>query len=240
MIKVEELTKKYQGEYALKNSSFDVSKNETLAIIGPSGSGKTTLLRLINGLEKPTSGAVYIDGAKLHMHSRLELRLKIGMVFQHCHLFPHMSVIENLTYAPIQVLRAKAEETIAKGLELLEYFGLSNKNASMPNGLSGGERQRVAIARALMMDPKIICFDEPTSALDPESIKDICAAILKLKQDMTIIVVTHHLKFAHKIADRVIFMAEGQVLCDQPTESFFQKPKSHRARLFLENVGDFM
>lgn len=240
MIKVENLTKKYQGEYALKDATFDIHKDKTLAIIGPSGSGKTTLLRLMNALEAPSSGAVYIDGTKLTMRTKLELRLKIGMVFQHCHLFPHMNVIQNLTYAPKQVLHASPKEAAERGMELLEYFGLNNKSDAMPNDLSGGQKQRVAIARALMMNPETIFFDEPTSALDPEVIKDVCDAILKLKQKMTVVVVTHHLKFAHKVADRIIFMDQGQILCDQQTADFFAKPKSHRARLFLENVGDFM
>ena len=240
MIKVNDLTKKYQGEYALKNASFDVKKNETLVVVGPSGSGKTTLLRLLSALEKPTSGTIYVDGVKLTVSSSPKTRLKIGMVFQYCHLFPHMNVMQNLIYAPQKVLRMNQKHAEAKGLDLLTYFGLTNKSEAMPNDLSGGQKQRVAIARALMMDPEIMLFDEPTSALDPEVIKDVYEAIINLKKKMTIVVVTHHLKFAHKIADRIVFMDQGQLLCDQQTEEFFQKPKSHRARLFLENVGDFM
>ncbi|MES2215387.1 MAG: amino acid ABC transporter ATP-binding protein [Pseudomonadota bacterium] len=240
MIRIENLTKKYAGEYVLKDANFNINKNETLAIIGPSGSGKTTLLRLINTLDKPSRGAIYIDDHKLTMRSSKALRLKIGMVFQHCHLFPHMNAIQNLTYAPLKVLHQDPAEAFNRALELLSYFGLKSKAEAMPNDLSGGQKQRVAIARALMMRPEVMFFDEPTSALDPEVIKDVCDAILNLKKDMTVVVVTHHLKFAHKVADRIIFMDAGQILCDQKTEDFFLKPKSHRARLFLENVGDFM
>ena len=240
MIKVEALSKKYNNAYALKNASFEVQANESLAIIGPSGSGKSTLLRLINHLEAPSKGHVYINGTKLTPKNRSKLCLKIGMVFQQCHLFPHMNVLENLTYASCNVLGLKKDKAIEKAMELLKSFNLTAKAEEMPGSLSGGQKQRIAIARALMMDPEILLFDEPTSALDPEVIKDVVSIINDLKEKMTIITVTHHLKFAHAIAGRVIFMDEGQLLCDQSTEEFFNKPKSHRAKLFLQNVSDFM
>lgn len=239
MIVIEDLAKKYEGHYAIKNVNFKVKKQETLAIVGPSGSGKSTLLRCINHLEEPSSGSIIIDGKKVTTKSSNKLRLKVGMVFQHFNLFPHMSVLKNLTYSPCVVKRIREDLAKDKALKLLEKFGLSNKSHFMPNNLSGGQKQRVSIARALMMDPEIMLFDEPTSALDPEVIQDIADAILLLKSEMTIIVVTHQIRFARAIADRIIFMDQGQVLCDQPKDEFFEKPKSQRARLFLNKVGDF-
>jgi polar amino acid transport system ATP-binding protein len=240
MIKIEKLTKKYKGEYALKNASFEAKQHEVVAIVGPSGSGKTTLLRCINHLEEPTSGDVYLDGDKITKRNRSKISLKVGMVFQHSNLFPHMSVIENLTYAPCKVLRQNTLEAQKKASTILSQFSIKAKATSMPSQLSGGQKQRVAIARALMMDPEVMLFDEPTSALDPEVIKDVAEAINDLKNKTTIIVVTHHLKFARAVADRIIFMDQGQILCDQKTDEFFAEPNSHRARLFLENVGDFL
>ena len=239
MILVENLAKKYSGHYAVKNINFKVDKQETVAIVGPSGSGKSTLLRCINHLEEPSSGNIIIDGQKLTSKSSNKLRLKIGMVFQHFNLFPHMNVLENLIYSPCKVRRMKEELAKEKAIALLEKFGLSNKSHFMPNNLSGGQKQRVSISRAIMMDPEIMLFDEPTSALDPEVIGDVAEAILLLKSEMTIIVVTHHIKFARAVADRIIFMDQGQVLCDQPRDEFFEKPKSQRARLFLNKVSEF-
>lgn len=240
MIKLDEVSKKYGSQYAVKNASFNLTKYETLAIVGPSGSGKSTLLRCINHLEEVTKGSIYIDGDKVTKRNYQKLCLKVGMVFQHCYLFPHMNVMSNLIYGPTHVLGKTKEESITKAEKLLEDFRIKNKADTMPNALSGGQKQRVAIARALMMDPEVMLFDEPTSALDPEVIKDVVEVIARLKNAMTIIAVTHHLKFAKAIADRIIFMDQGQLLCDQKTEEFFEQPKSHRARLFLENVGDFM
>ena len=240
MIRIEKLTKKYSGEYALKDVSFEVSANQTLAIVGPSGSGKTTLLRCINHLEEATSGAVYLNGAKITKRDAKHLCLKIGMVFQHCNLFPHMTVLENLVYSPCKILGQKPEVAFKEAMALLEHFRIKGKAMSKPSELSGGQKQRVAISRALMMNPEVMLFDEPTSALDPEVIKDVVEAIVELKSKMTTIVVTHHLKFAKAIADRIIFMDQGQILCDQKADAFFKEPGSHRARLFLDNVGDFL
>ena len=240
MITLEKISKKYGDNYAIKNITLNFGNGETIAIIGPSGSGKSTLLRCINHLEEPTSGHVLIGGQKLTNSNRRKLCLKIGMVFQAFNLFPHMNVRDNLIYGPINVLGLTKEASVIKAIELLNKFGLATKLLSKPIDLSGGQKQRVAICRALMMEPEIILFDEPTSALDPEVIKEIIDAILLLKSQITMVVVTHHLKFAAAIADRIIFMDQGQVLADQNKIDFFAKPKSHRARLFLENIGDLM
>ena len=240
MILLEKISKKYAKNYALKDITLNFKSNETVAIIGPSGSGKSTLLRCINNLEELTSGQIFINGKKLTNKDRKKLCFKIGMVFQNFNLFPHMSVRDNLIYSPINVLGMERESCEAKAEDLLDKFGLKQKLAFKPANLSGGQKQRIAIVRALMMDPEIMLFDEPTSALDPEVIKDIIEAISLLKSKMTMIVVTHHIRFAKAIADRIIFMDHGLVLADQKAQEFFQKPKSHRARIFLENVGDLM
>lgn len=240
MIIFDKISKNYDKISAIKDINLEFKKKETTAIIGSSGSGKSTLLRIINGLEIPTTGNLIINGKKLTVRNRRKICLKIGMVFQGFNLFPHFSVRENLIYAPINVLGMKLELATAKAKELLQQFGLTQKSTSFPVNLSGGQKQRVAICRALMMEPEIMLFDEPTSALDPENIKDIIEIISLLKNQMTMIVVTHHLKFAKAIADKIIFMDHGQVLADQSASEFFVKPKSHRARLFLENIGDLM
>lgn len=240
IIKAENLTKKYNDNYALKDANFSVKEMESLVVIGPSGSGKSTLLRTLNYLEEPTKGHVYIKNTKLTKKNRHKLCLKIGMVFQQCHLFTHMNVLENLIYSPCVMFKEDREKATKKAEHLLDQFRLNSKIETMPKFLSGGQKQRVAIARSLMLDPEIMLFDEPTSALDPEVIKDIVNIINDLRSKMTIITVTHHLKFAEAISDRVIFMDQGQMLCDQTTNEFFAKPKSHRARLFLENVSGFM
>jgi len=239
MIIIEELSKKYSQQYAIKNISFEVQNKEVIAIVGPSGSGKSTLLRCINRLEVPSSGHVYINGAKITGKNIGKLRPKIGMVFQHFNLFPHMNVMENLIYGPTKLLAMKESNAALNAKDLLKKFGLQEKANFKPNDLSGGQKQRIAIARSLMMNPEIMLFDEPTSALDPEVVQDVVKVIKNLKNDMTVIVVTHHIRFAKAIADRIIFMDQGQVLCNQKTEDFFTNPKSHRAKLFLEKVGEF-
>jgi polar amino acid transport system ATP-binding protein len=240
MIVLENVSRQFNEHVAIKNINLTFDKRETVVIIGSSGSGKSTLMRCINNLETPTTGSVLIDGIKLTSRNRGKLCFKIGMVFQQFNLFPHMNVMENLIYGPCNVLGMKQDAAIEKAITLLKQFSLLKKKLSMPNKLSGGQKQRVAICRALMMDPEIMLFDEPTSALDPEVIKDIIEIIADLKQRMTMIVITHHIKFARIIADRIIFMDHGQVLSDQPAEEFFTKPNSHRARIFLENVGDLI
>ncbi|WP_375358686.1 amino acid ABC transporter ATP-binding protein [Candidatus Tisiphia endosymbiont of Neophilaenus lineatus] len=240
MIILDKVSRNYGKTYAVKDISLEFKKKETIAIIGSSGSGKSTLLRIINALEVPTSGHVLIDDKKLTQKNKRKLCLKIGMVFQAFNLFPHLNVQDNLIYAPVNILGMKQMAAIAKAEKLLKQFGLRQRITAFPVNLSGGQKQRVAICRALMMNPEIMLFDEPTSALDPENIKDIIEIISLLKSQMTMIVVTHHIKFAKAIADRIIFMNHGQVLVDQPAVEFFEKSKSHRARLFLENIGDLM
>ena len=240
MVVLEKVSKRYQKVHAVKDVNLVFDKNETTAIIGPSGSGKSTLLRMINGLDAPTTGQVLINGKKLTQKNKIQLCLKVGMVFQAFNLFSHLNVQDNLIYAPINVLRMDRAQAIDKAERLLEQFGLGQKNTSFPVNLSGGQKQRVAICRALMMDPEVMLFDEPTSALDSENIKDIVEIISLLKKNMTMIVVTHHIKFARVISDRIVFMDHGVVLADQPKDQFFENPKSHRARLFLENIGDLM
>lgn len=240
MIALENVSKSFDGQLAVSDINLVFDKREAVVVIGPSGSGKSTLLRCINNLENPTTGSVLIDGKKLTRRNRGKLCFKIGMVFQQFNLFPHMSVLENLTYGPLNVIKAKKKDAEEKAKTLLKQFGLLEKTYSYPQDLSGGQKQRIAICRALMMDPEIMLFDEPTSALDPEVVKDIIEIIAQLKHQMIMIVITHHIKFAKIIADRIIFMDQGKVLADQPAEEFFQKPKSHRARIFLENVGDFV
>lgn len=239
MIKIEGLSKKFGENTVIKNINFEAGKKEIISIVGPSGSGKSTLIRCINRLEEPNTGSVHIEGDKLDRRSIKKIRKKIGMVFQHFNLFPHMNVLENLIYAPTHVLKMKKKEAQIKAKDLLKRFSLSNKANAMPSSLSGGQKQRIAIIRAIMMEPEIILFDEPTSALDPEIIGDVVKEIKALKKNMTIIVVTHHLRFAKDISDRIIFMDQGQILCDQKKSEFFKNPKSHRARLFLEKVGDY-
>ena len=240
MIELKNITKKFDDHYALKDINLILDKRETVVVIGSSGSGKSTLLRTINNLENPTSGSVLIDGTKLTRKNRGKLCFKIGMVFQQFNLFPHMSVLENLTYGPRNVLDANIIDTEKKARDLLEQFGIGDKIDAAPNDLSGGQKQRAAICRALMMDPEIILFDEPTSALDPEVIRDIIQIINDLKNQMTMVVITHQINFAKIIADRIIFMDKGVILADQPAKEFFEKPNSPRARLFLANVSDLI
>lgn len=240
MIVLENVSKQFNDYIAIKDVNLTFDKRETVVILGSSGSGKSTLIRCINNLENPTSGSVLIDGTKLTRRNRSKLCFKIGMVFQQFNLFPHMNVVENLIYGPCNVLGMKKDVAIEKANNLLKQFSIFKKRLAMPQKLSGGQKQRVAICRALMMDPEVMLFDEPTSALDPEVIKDIIEIISELKNHMTMIVITHHIKFAKIIADRIIFMDHGQTLSDQAAEEFFTKPNSHRARLFLENVGDLI
>lgn len=240
MIKLLNVSKNFDSHVALKNVSIDFNPYETTVIIGPSGSGKSTVLRCINHLETPTSGQIFLKGQKLTARNYHRLCLKVGMVFQGFHLFSHMNVRDNLIYGPINVLKMKNALAKDKAMELLQIFGLKEKFLAMPNNLSGGQKQRIAICRALIMDPEVMLFDEPTSALDPEIIKDVINAIALLKDKMTIIIVTHHVKFAKAIADRVLFMDHGQILANQKSTEFFNNPTSYRAKLFLDNIGDFM
>lgn len=239
MIKVEHLHKKFGTNEVLTNISAEIEKGEVVSIIGPSGSGKSTFLRCLNMLETPTSGKVTINGQEL-MGTKKEIehiRQQIGMVFQHFHLFPHMTVLDNLTYAPMKVKGLKKAVAEEKARALLRRVGLSEKEKAFPSSLSGGQKQRVAIARALAMEPELILFDEPTSALDPEMVKEVLEVMKDLaKSGMTMAVVTHEMGFAREVADRVLFLDHGVLVEEGHPQQFFTSPKTERARDFLEKV----
>jgi len=239
VIKIEDLHKSYGQNEVLKGISTEVKEKEVIAIIGPSGSGKSTFLRCLNLLEAPTSGRVTIAGDVLTDKGTniMKIREEVGMVFQHFHLFPHKTVLENLTYAPINVKGIDKTTAINKAEELLEKVGLFEKRQEYPNRLSGGQKQRVAIARALAMDPKVILFDEPTSALDPEMVKEVLAVMKNLADSgMTMLIVTHEMGFAREVADRILFLDGGKLIEDAPPEQFFSAPSTQRAKDFLEKV----
>ena len=239
MIKIEDLHKSYGQNEVLKGISTEVKEKEVIAIIGPSGSGKSTFLRCLNLLETPTSGKVTIAGDVLTDKGTniMKIREEVGMVFQHFHLFPHKTVLENLTYAPINVKGLDKATAINKAEELLKKVGLFEKRLEYPNRLSGGQKQRVAIARALAMDPKVILFEEPTSALDPEMVKEVLAVMKNLADSgMTMLIVTHEMGFAREVADRILFLDGGKLIEDAPPEQFFSAPSTQRAKDFLEKV----
>ena len=239
MISVEHVYKSFKSLEVLHDVSLTIQDGEVVAIIGPSGSGKSTLLRCINLLEKPTSGHIFVDGVdvvapKVNIQ---QIRQKVGMVFQHFNLFPHMTVLQNMTYAPIKVLRMDPKQAQEKCLALLDRVGLADKAAAYPATLSGGQKQRVAIARTLAMDPKVILFDEPTSALDPEMVKEVLSVIKDLAgTGITMALVTHEMGFAREVANRICFLDEGRLIEDAPPKIFFSTPKSDRAREFLDKV----
>ncbi|RNB86929.1 amino acid ABC transporter ATP-binding protein [Brevibacillus fluminis] len=239
MIKIENVTKSFGSLPVLQGISTEIKKGEVVAIIGPSGSGKSTLLRCINQLETPTSGQILVDGtAMTHSKSNvMQVRQKIGMVFQHFHLFPHMTVLQNIMYAPIQVKGVSKEEAATKAVELLKRVGLADKADTYPSRLSGGQKQRVAIARSLAMEPEVMLFDEPTSALDPEMVKEVLEVMKSLAYSgMTMAIVTHEMGFAREVADRILFLDQGQLAEDAPPIQFFTAPRSERAQLFLQKV----
>ncbi|MED3725242.1 amino acid ABC transporter ATP-binding protein [Priestia filamentosa] len=237
MIKVENLHKSFGKTHVLKGITTEIKNGEVLAIIGPSGSGKSTFLRCLNLLEKPSDGLVEINGEQITEKNAMKIRQNIGMVFQHFHLFPHKTVLENVTYAPINVKGVGKESAIKLGKELLEKVGLANKADAYPNRLSGGQKQRVAIARALAMEPEAILFDEPTSALDPEMVKEVLEVMKSLAQTgMTMAIVTHEMGFAREVADRVFFLDNGLLVEEGEPEAFFTAPKTERAQEFLEKV----
>ena len=239
MIRIKNLKKKYGNLEVLKGISTEVKEGEVISIIGPSGSGKSTFLRCINRLEEPTSGEIRIDGKNI-LERRVDInkiREEVGVVFQHFNLYPHKTVLENITLGPIRLKKISKAEAEKLALELLEKVGLSDKKDVYPNKLSGGQKQRVAIARALAMNPKIILFDEPTSALDPEMIGEVLEVMKELANaGMTMIVVTHEMGFARNVANRVFFMDEGYILEDAKPQDLFDNPKSERARIFLDKV----
>lgn len=239
MVKIESLHKAYGKLEVLKGISTSIKKGDVVAIIGPSGSGKSTFLRCMNMLEEPTKGQVMINGMDItnSKGNIQEIRQKVGMVFQHFHLFPHMTVLQNLTYAPIKVKKLTKAVAEQKGMELLERVGLADKAGVYPSSLSGGQKQRVAIARALAMEPEIMLFDEPTSALDPEMVKEVLEVMKSLANSgMTMAIVTHEMGFAREVADRVLFLDGGLLIEDASPQEFFTNPTSERARQFLEKV----
>ena len=239
MISIGKVSKWYANFQVLAECSTQVSKGEVVVVCGPSGSGKSTLIKCVNGLEPFQRGEIRVDGISLGdpTTNLSSLRARVGMVFQHFELFPHMSVIENLTLAQIKVLKRSPGEAEVKGAALLDRVGLKDFAHKHPGNLSGGQQQRVAIARALCMDPIAMLFDEPTSALDPEMINEVLDVMVQLvKEGMTMMVVTHEMGFARRVAHRVIFMDEGRIVEDAPKEEFFGTPRSARAQLFLSKI----
>lgn len=237
MIEIKKLYKSYGDNEVLKGIDQTVSEAEVLCIVGPSGSGKSTMLRCINLLEVPTSGEVYIDGELVTSQNINEIRTKMGMVFQNFNLFPHMTVLENVTCAPINVKGVSKADAEAKAMELLTRVGLDNKANAYPRSLSGGQQQRVAIARALAMDPEIMLFDEPTSALDPEMVGEVLDVMKDLaKEGLAMIVVTHEMGFAKEVADKVIFMDEGVIVEQGTPEEVLINPSEERTKNFLSKV----
>ncbi|MDR7002562.1 amino acid ABC transporter ATP-binding protein [Neobacillus niacini] len=239
MIKVENLYKQFGNMEVLKNISTTIDRGEVVSIIGPSGSGKSTFLRCLNLLETPTKGKVLVNNQDITdpKTNIMKVRQQIGMVFQHFYLFPHLTVLENLMYAPMKVKGESREIAETKAKKLLASVGLTEKASAYPGNLSGGQKQRVAIARALAMEPELMLFDEPTSALDPEMVKEVLNVMKDLAgSGMTMAIVTHEMGFAKEVADRVIFLDEGQLLEEGPPQEFFSHPKTTRARDFLEKV----
>lgn len=239
MIEINGISKWYGDFQVLKNCTTQVAHGEVVVVCGPSGSGKSTLIKCVNFLESFQSGDIYVDGVQVNgQKTNLpRLRSKVGMVFQHFELFPHLSIIENLTLGQIKVLKRSKDEARATGVKLLERVGLREQAAKHPGELSGGQQQRVAIARALSMNPVAMLFDEPTSALDPEMINEVLDVMVELANDgMTMMVVTHEMGFAKKVADRVIFMDAGEIVEDTSKADFFGAPRTERAQQFLSKI----
>lgn len=235
--KIRDLSKKFGKHYALKNIDLDINENEKIVIIGPSGSGKSTLLRCLNTLEIPTNGKILYHDMRLTEHTYKNVQGKIGMVFQNFQLFDNLTVIDNLTLAPVLNKIMSKEEAYETAKEYLKQIHLEDKENTYPRNLSGGQKQRVAIVRTLMMNPEVILFDEPTSALDPEMIEEVLALIMEVsKRNITMIVVTHELKFAYDFATRVIFMDKGKIVEDGEKEQIFNNPKTERLQKFLSNI----
>ncbi|MDD3157806.1 MAG: amino acid ABC transporter ATP-binding protein [Anaeromusa sp.] len=240
MIQLSQIHKYFGSLHVLKGVDLAVAAGEKIVIIGPSGSGKSTLIRCINLLERPTEGSVVVSGTDLTAPSAdiAKIRQSMGMVFQQFNLYPHMTVLENLTLAPIRLQGVSLEEAKKSGLAYLERVGLKEKADAYPAQLSGGQQQRVAIARALNMHPQVMLFDEPTSALDPEMIQEVLDVMTSLADEgITMIVVTHEMGFARKVADRVIFMDDGCILEENDPESFFTNPQNERTQLFLSRIN---
>ena len=237
MIVVENLKKSYAGLDVLRGIDLTINKGDVVCLVGPSGCGKSTFLRCLNRLEEPTSGRVMFDGVEVTEKDINKIRAKMGMVFQHFNLFPHLTVKRNITLAPVHLKRMTQAEADAKAMELLERIGLADKADAYPNMLSGGQKQRIAIVRALAMNPDVLLFDEPTSALDPEMVGEVLELMKELARGgMTMVVVTHEMGFAREVANRVIFIDEGVVKVDKPPQEFFQNIENERLRAFLSKV----
>ena len=236
IIKVENMTKSFGKDVVLKNINTEICKGDIVAIIGPSGCGKSTFIRTLNLLEQPTEGAIYVDGVNI-MDKKVDInkiRQKVGMVFQHFNLFPNLTILENITLAPVKTGQMTAEEAEKKAMELLERVGLSDKAKAYPDTLSGGQKQRIAIVRALAMNPEILLFDEPTSALDQEMVGEVLSLMQDLAKDgMTMVVVTHEMGFAREVANRVMFFDEQIIKEEGTPEEIFDHPKSERLQSFL-------
>lgn len=238
MIKLENVHKSFGKNEVLKGINLHIEQGQVVVIIGPSGSGKSTVLRTMNYLEEPTSGKVIVDGMDLSDKKKLnDVRAEVGMVFQNFNLFPHMTVMENLTLAQTKVRKTSMEEAQKIGQALLDRVGLADKANAYPDSLSGGQKQRVAIARALAMKPKVMLFDEPTSALDPEMVSEVLDVMKSLAEDgMTMVIVTHEMGFAKKVADRVLFVDGGLILEDDTPERVFDAPTNDRTKSFLDKI----
>ena len=238
MIKLENVHKSFGKNEVLKGIDLHIEKGQVVVIIGPSGSGKSTVLRTMNYLEEPTSGKVIVDGMDLSDKSKLnEVRTEVGMVFQNFNLFPHMTVMENLTLAQTKVRKTSSDEAKKIGQILLDRVGLKDKANAYPDSLSGGQKQRVAIARALAMKPKVMLFDEPTSALDPDMVREVLDVMKSLAEEgMTMVIVTHEMGFAKEVADRVLFVDGGLILEDDTPEKVFDAPTNDRTKLFLSKI----
>jgi len=239
VIKIENLNKYFKDKHVLKNINMEIEDGEVVGLIGPSGSGKSTLIRCIDYLEEPTSGSVYIDGKDIAKSGNEldKIRQKIGMVFQHFNLFPHKTVMENITLAPVLTGKMTKKEAEDKAMELLRKMDLLDKKDAYPASLSGGQKQRIAIARSLAMEPEIMLFDEATSALDPEMVGEVLKVMKDLSRTgMTMIVVTHEMAFAKEVADRVIFMADGEIVEENSAVELFENPKNPRTIEFLSKV----
>ena len=238
MIDIKDLRKSFEDHEVLKGINLHINPKEVVVIIGPSGSGKSTLLRCMNMLEEPTSGRVVVDGIELNGEANInKAREEIGMVFQRFNLFPHMTVLQNITLAPMKVRKISKEEAEKTAMELLKQVGLADKAGAYPPQLSGGQQQRVAIARALAMKPKVMLFDEPTSALDPEMVKEVLDVMKSLAdKGMTMAIVTHEMGFAREVGDRLLFVDDGQIIEQGPPKEVFDNPKEERTRLFFSKI----
>ena len=237
MLEIKDIHKNFGKTKVLKGVNLNVSEKDIVVIIGPSGSGKSTLLRVINELEKPNKGQIIFEGKAVTNVD--EYRKKVGMVFQHFNLFPHLTVLDNLILAPVKLKIKNKEDAIKEARKLLKDVGLSDKENTYPSNLSGGQKQRIAIIRTLMMDPKIILFDEPTSALDPEMVEEVLELMKKLAKDgMTMIVVSHEMKFAREVATKMIFMVDGKIEEEGTPNQIFEHPKSDRLKEFISKIKD--